>query len=147
MNKDGKAGILFIFLIPVFLVLALIITDTLISYMENKNFKRTSEAIITEAMNNEELEYEEYYDYIKRAYERHNYDTDRLLVEANDYEVYVENEHNYFGLFTSLRNHTYKQGEIKILGVVFKVKRNSKSFVKITAKNDLNNEIEFFYTK
>ena len=146
MNKNGKGGIIFIILIPIFLILALIIVDTFISYMENKKFKSITESIITETMNRNDLYYDDYYDNIKRSYERNNYDTDMLLVEANDYELYVENEHNYFGLFTSLKNYTYKQGEIKIFGVTFKVKRNSKLFIKVTAKDD-NGKIEFFYTK
>lgn len=146
MNNNGKGRIVLIILIPIFLILALIITDTLISFIENKRFKNITEDIIIETMNRDDLYYDEYYDNIKRLYERNNFDTDMLLVEASDYEVYVENENNYFGLFTSLRNHTYKMGEIKILGVTFKVKKNSKSFIKVTAKND-RGYIEFFYTK
>ena len=40
MNKNGKSNILFIILIPFFLILALIIVDTIISYSENKTYKK-----------------------------------------------------------------------------------------------------------
>ena len=147
MNKYGKGSIVFVILIPIFIILSLVIVDTFVSYMENKKFKSTTEKIITDTMNNSDIYYDEYFDEIKKAYERNNYETDLLVVDANDYEVYVENEHNYFGLFTSLKNHASKQGEIKIFGVVFKAKKNSKSFVKVTAKYNSDGNIEFFYTK
>ena len=146
LNNNGKAFILLI-LIPVFIIISLIIADTLISYRINNKFKKDTEIIIKDVINRDDLGYEEYYDAMKREYERKGYDTDMLLVQANSYEVYVENEHNYFGLFTSLRNKTNKEGKIKIFGIVFKVRKNSKAFIKVTAKNNYDGKLEFTYEK
>lgn len=147
MNKVGKSYIGFIILIPLFIILALIIIDTITSYNENKRFKSVTENIITDVLNNEELNTDDYESEIKRLYERNNYKTDSLVVIATDYDLYVGNEHNYFGMFTSLKNHANEMGEIKIFGVVFKVKKNSKAFVKINATKDNDGNIKFEYTK
>ncbi len=147
MNKTGKSNAIFIILIPIFLILALIIVDTIISYAENKRFKSTTEKIVNEVITNEDISYEDYEKEIKRLYERNNYDTKMLVVDANDYEVYVENEHNYFGLFSSLKKANSKKLDIKILGVTFKVKRNSKAFIKLTVKKDYDGNLKFEYAK
>ena len=116
MNKTGKSYVGLILLIPLFIILALIIIDTITSYNENKRFKSITENIITEVLNNEELTEEDYENEIKRLYERNNYETDALVVIPSSYDLYVGNEHSYFGMFTSLKNHTNKLGEIKIFG-------------------------------
>ena len=157
MNNHGKGKAIFIILIPIFIIAALIIVDTLISYLENKRFKSVTENIISETMNREDLTYDDYYDNIKRMYERNNYDVDMLYIEGNEDMLYLENSNNYFGLFTSIIGYNFittdvdifkgfsipmipsikkidaKEGEIKIFGVTFKVKKASKSFVKVTA--------------
>lgn len=147
MNKNGKSNILFIILIPIFLILALIIVDTIISYSENKTYKKITEKIIAETVEDNDIGYEEYFEEIKKKYEDNNYETDSLVVEANSYEIYVENEHNYFGLFSSLKKSFREPTKIKILGVEFKAKKNSKTFVKVTVKKDKNNKLEYIYSK
>jgi len=44
-----------------------------------------------------------------------------LIVEADDYNVYVENEHKYFSIFSSFSNKKSIESEVKILGVTFKI--------------------------
>ena len=147
MNKTGKSYVGLILLIPLFIILVLILVDTMISYNENKRFKSVTENIITEVLNNNELTEDDYENEIKRLYERNNYETDALVVIATSYDLYVGNEHNYFGMFTSLKNHTNETGEINIFGVVFKVKKNSKAFIKVNARKDYDGNIKFEYTK
>lgn len=147
MNKNGKSNILFIILIPIFLILALIIVDTIISYSEDKTYKKITEKIIAETVEDNDIGYEEYFEEIKKKYEDNNYETDSLVVEANSYEIYVENEHNYFGLLSSLKKSFREPTKIKILGVEFKAKKNSKTFVKVTVKKDNNNKLEYIYSK
>ena len=147
MNKLGKSDIKFILLIPLILIATLIVVDTLISYSENKRFKTITEEIIKGTMEDDNIEYSEYYDEIKKQYERNDYDTDMLVVEANNYSVYVENEHKYFGLLSSLRNSKNEKQQVKLLGITFNLRKNSKAFVKVTAKYDYNNNLTFEYEK
>ena len=147
MNKLGKSDIKFILLIPFLLLATLIVVDTLISYSENKRFKTITEEIIKGTMEDDNIEYSEYYDEIKKQYERNDYDTDMLVVEANSYSVYVENEHKYFGLLSSLRNSINEKQQVKLLGITFNLRKNSKAFVKVTAKYDYNNNLTFEYEK
>ena len=147
MNKNGKGGTIFIVLIPLILVVTLIIVDTIVSFTTKKNYEKVTESILTEIMTNDEIYVEDYSDEIKRAYERKGYETDMLVVEANSYDVYLENEHEYFNLFSSLSNKRGDDGEIKILGVTFKVKKNSVVRLKVTATYDYENNIVFEYTK
>lgn len=145
MNNKGKSNIIFIILIPLFIVIALLIVDTLNSYSENNRYKHITENIIKDTMNSD-LDSTEYYDEIKRLYKLNNYEVDSLVVDANDYEVNVINEHNYFSLLTSLKKSFNETSEIKILGITFKVKKNSKSIIKVKA-NKIDNEIKFTYEK
>lgn len=147
MNKLGKSDIKFILLIPLILIATLIVVDTLISYSENKRFKTITEEIIKGTMEDDNIEYSEYYDEIKKQYEKNDYDTDMLVVEANSYSVYVENEHKYFGLLSSLRNSINEKQQVKLLGITFNLRKNSKALVKVTAKYDYNNNLTFEYEK
>lgn len=147
MKNNGKSNIIFLILIPIILIATLIIIDTLISYGVNKKFKNDTETIIKDVLTNDELNYDEYYDEIKRLYEKKNYDTERLVVESDNYNFYLENEYNYFNLFSSLKNTKNKKEYVTILGFTFKAKRNSKAFIKVNANYDNMGKIIFTYTK
>lgn len=147
MKNNGKSSIIFLILIPLILIVTLIIIDTIISYGVNKKFKNDTETIIKDVLTNDELNYDEYYDEIKRLYEKKNYDTERLVVESDDYNFYLENEYNYFNLFSSLKNTKNKKEYVTILGFTFKAKRNSKAFIKVNADYDNMGKIIFTYTK
>lgn len=147
MKNNGKSSIIFLILIPLILIATLIIIDTLISYGVNKKFKSDTETIIKNVLTNDELNYDEYYNEIKRLYEKKNYDTERLVVESDDYNFYLENEYNYFNLFSSLKNTKNKKEYVTILGFTFKAKRNSKAFIKVNADYDNMGKIIFTYTK
>ncbi|MBQ3021303.1 MAG: hypothetical protein IJD92_03670 [Bacilli bacterium] len=145
MNNNGKGTIIFIILIPIFFIISIIICDTVVSYSANKKFKITTEKIIKETVSSD-LYYEDYDEYIKTLYERYNYETDMLYINATEDYIYLENEHKYFGLLSSLNN----KGEsttIKILGIPFKVKKSSRIFLKLEANIISEDEIEFIYTK
>ena len=147
MDKYGKGGTIFIVLIPIILIVTLVVVDTIINFTTTKSYQRVTENVLNEVMNNPEIDVEDYNEEIKRAYERKGYETDMLVVEANSYDVYLENEHEYFNLFSSLSNKRGDDGEIKILGVTFKVKKNSVARLKVTATYDYENNIVFEYTK
>lgn len=147
MKNNGKSSIIFLILIPLILIVTLIIIDTIISYGVNKKFKNDTETIIKDVLTNDELNYDEYYNEIKRLYEKKNYDTERLVVESDDYNFYLENEYNYFNLFSSLKNTKNKKEYVTILGFTFKAKRNSKAFIKVNADYDNMGKIIFTYTK
>ena len=145
MNKYGKGSGIFILLVPIFVIATLIIGDTLISYNQDKQFKRLTEDIIEDVANNEELYYDDYYDEIKRLYESHGYETEMLFVDVDNYKIYVENEHKYYGIFSSIFG-SEKEELVKLFGVIdFKVKKGSKIVLKVEATFDENNELNFKY--
>lgn len=147
MNKNGKSSIVFLLLIPVFIIMILVICDTVITYSTNKRFKVVTESVLTSVMKNDELDYEEYYDEIKKLYEKNNIDTNMLAVDADEYMVSLDNEHTYFGLFTSITNRDGEQTTISILGVEFHVKKGSKTTLSVEASFDENDEIVFEYVE
>jgi len=149
MNNNGKGNAFYILLIPIFVIAAVIVTDTVISYTQNKTYKEVTERIINEVSNNEELGYDDYENEIKKAYERRGYKTVRLVVEASEEKIYVENEHSYFGLLTSFKENG-EEFEFSIFNIeylTFKLKKNSKIFVKVNATYDEDNKLVFEYTK
>ena len=147
MNHNGKASSVFLVLVPIIFVLTLIVVDTMFSYLENNRLKKTTENIIREVMNDDEIIIDDYYDEIKKRYERKGYNTEMLVVEADNYNVYVENEHSYFGVFSFLTSKKNIESKVKILGVTFKVKKNSVARIKVNASFNYENELEFEYTK
>ena len=147
MNNSGKGNIIFVILIPLFVILGLIIIDTIIGYNQENNYKKFSENVIKDVINNENISFEEYYDEIKRIYEFNGYETDNLVVDASDYMVYVENEHLYYGVFSSLFGNG-KEELVKLFGLIdFKLKKSSRVFVKIEASYNYNDELEFKYVE
>ena len=149
MNNKGKGNALFIVLIPLFIFLALVISDTVFIFCEEKKFKSDTEEIINEVMDNEEIDYKDYYKEIKKLYERKKYKTEMLVVEADQYNVHVENEGVFFGLFTSLSK-TGEEFEVKIFNIdylTFKLKKNSRFMLKVDVKNDLNGKRVFEYSE
>ena len=145
MNKSGKSSFIFILLIPIFLIGTLIVVDTIISYNQKKLYKEITEKIITQVMEDDDFEYEEYYDEIKRLYEYYKYEKKMLVVDANETKVTVDNEHNYFGLFSSLTNRSGEDTIISILGVEFKAKKGSKISLSVEASYDSDDKIVFEY--
>lgn len=149
MNNSGKSSVLMILLIPVFLVAILIVTDTVISYSQNKSFKKVTEEVIEEVVNNENITVEEYKDEIKRVYERRGYRTVGLVVEASEDRLYVENENLYFGLFTSFKKYG-EDIEFQLFGIeylTFRLKKASKTFVKVEVTYDEDGELIYEYLK
>ena len=147
MNKQGKGSNIFIILVPIFLIAALIIADTAVTYNADKTFKKVTEEIIEEVLNNDELSYDEYNGEIKRLYELKGYETEMLLVDANSYQIYVENEHEYFGVFTSIFGNG-KEEIVKVFGIFdFKMKKGSKTSLKVEARFDSNDELQFEYVE
>lgn len=149
MNKYGKGNVIFIILIPVFMVISLIVIDTVLSYNQEKAFKKVTEKVISETVSDNYLDYDEYYERMKRLYELYGYETEMLLVDANEYQIYVENEHLYVGIFSSLFG-SGKEEIVKLFGILdFKLKKGSKVSLKVEARLDEENDnkLEFEYIK
>ena len=170
MNNSGSVKSKLIILIPIFIIIILLIVDTFISLLENNRFKKDTELIITEVMNRSDISFEDYKYEIKKLYELKKYSTDNLVVEFNGDSLYVENDNKYFGLFSSLKTYNYITNNVKFLwfnipiiksikkidrdyenvkifGLTFKVRKGSRSLVKVTALKDYEGKIEFIYEK
>ena len=145
MKSNGKSNIIFLILIPIFLIISLIIVDTFVSYAENKKYRGITENIIKDVMSNEELYEEDYYNEIKRLYELNNYETDSLVVDGDSYSLRIDNEHSYFGIISSLTNRSAEDTVIKILGIDFKVKKSSKVIISAEARYNYEDELEIIF--
>ena len=170
MNNSGSVKSKLIILIPIFIIIILLIVDTFISLLENNRFKKDTELIITEVMNRSDISFEDYEYEIKKLYELKKYSTENLVVENNSDSLYVENDNKYFGLFSSLKTYNYITNNVKFLwfnipiiksikkidknyenvklfGLTFKVRKGSRSLVRVTALKDYEGKIEFRYEK
>ena len=145
MDKKGVSTIVFVLLIPIIFVITLIIADTFISYTNKKSYQSVTENIITEIMNNEDIYDGTYYEEIKKLYEKKGYETNMLIVEEKNDKILVENEHFYFGLFSSLTNKNGMDAKVNILGVEFNVKKGSKTILKLEVSRNELDEIIFEY--
>lgn len=149
MNNKGKGNAIFILLIPVFIFFSMIISDTFFRYSEEKKFKIATEKIINEVMDNDDIDYNEYYKEIKRLYELKKYNTNMLVVDADEYNVHVENEYVYFSLFTSL-SRTGEVFEVKLFNIdylTFKLKKNSRFMLKVDVKENEKGKRIFEYSE
>ena len=146
-SNSGKSHVFFIIIIPLVLVLGAIVADTIISYTTNKKFRLITEEIIKEVTERDDLTPEDYAYHIKRLYERNNYDTENLVVEASSDRVYVENDLQYSGIFTSLFHKGKDLEEKVILGVTVRLAKNSKAFVKCEATYDNSGKLVFKFIK
>ena len=170
MNNSGSVKSKLIILIPIFIIIILLIVDTFISLLENNRFKKDTELIITEVMNRSDISFEDYEYEIKKLYELKKYSTDNLVVEFNGDSLYVENDNKYFGLFSSLKTYNYitnnvkflwfnipiiksikkidkNYENVKIFGLTFRIRKGSRSLVRVTALKDYEGKIEFIYEK
>lgn len=146
MNNDGKINILFV-LIPVFLIVTLILVDTLISFSENKTFRAVTEDIIKSTLEDDNIDSSEYLNEIKRKYSEKNYDTEMLVVNEEGNGIYLENENKYFGLLSSLKTSKSKKEKVDIFGITFNLRKNSKSIIKVKAYYDYDDNLKFDYVK
>ena len=145
MNNNGKSNIIFLILIPVFFLVSLVIVDTFNSYTQNKRFKVITKKIIKDVMTNDELYEDEYFDEIKRLYELNNYETDSLVVDANEYSLSLDNEHSYFGIISSLTNKHGADTNINILGIDFRAKKSSKVVIRSEARYNNDGDLEITF--
>ena len=146
-SNSGKSHVFFIIIIPLVLILGAIVADTIISYTTNKKFRLITEEIIKEVTERDDLTPEDYAYHIKRLYERNNYDTENLVVEASSDRVYVENDLQYSGIFTSLFHKGKDLEEKVILGVTVRLAKNSEACIKCEATYDSSGKLVFKYIK
>ncbi len=148
-KSSDKSKVFSLLLIPLFLVFGAIVIDTGISMYQSHKLKSDTESFINEVVSRDDLDYTEYENEIRRIYERYNYETDMLVVSASSNKIYVENEHKYSGIFTSLFYKSKEENieEKKILGIPFHISKNSKAFVKVEATIDDKGNINFEYVE
>jgi hypothetical protein len=130
MNNKGQSGVVFIILIPVFLLILAFVFDNLMVIEENTRFKATTKTIITEMLTNS---YSDYPKEIKKMYEKNKYETDSLEVKYDDGKLTVFNIHEYDSFFGRILGYKKYQSEVNFTGYV----ENGK--VKIINNGDDNN--------
>ena len=147
MNNNGKSNIIFLIFIPLFFIVALIILDTVFSYVQNKNLKSVTEKVISEVIKSDEINETDYIIEIKNAYIRNGIDTDMLDIEISNNKLVLVNQHRYFGIFSSLSNKMGDKTEIEILGIKFILKKNSVARVNVSVENINDDELVFEYSE
>lgn len=111
MDRKGQAALIFIILIPVFMVLAAIIIDTGINMYYEKKLKNITEDVVTNLLENEKLEdlntedQEELIKKAKKIYEDNKINTESLYIEFTYGErIILSNTHTYYSFMNSLFN-------------------------------------------
>ncbi len=100
MNKKGQTLILFVVLLPIFLLLMAFVVDTGLILQENTKCKSTLKTIIKTTYNNR---YEEnYQEQIKELVEKNVLPTDNLIIEVQDDVVGLQNTYEKESIFGAI---------------------------------------------
>lgn len=114
MNKKGQAAVIFIILIPVFLVLTAIIVDTGINMHNEKKLNNVTNDVM-EVLLDEELinsvtydNEDEVLDKLKkqaiRIYGENDIETENLYIDINGGRLSLSNTHTYYSFMNTLFN-------------------------------------------
>lgn len=114
MNKKGQATIIFIILIPLFLVLTAFIVDTGINMYQEKKIKNVTEDIMEVLISDNKylnVNYEneeEVKEYLlktaTRLYQENDIDTEDLYIDILYNGLEISNVHKYYSFMNSLFN-------------------------------------------
>ena len=113
MNRNGQSAVIFIILVPVFLLLAVIILDTGINMHSEKKLKNVTEDVLELLLSNEDLEnvsyeneeevLEELREEAVRFYENNEIDTSDVYIELSyGQRIIITNIHRNYSLANSL---------------------------------------------
>lgn len=148
LNKNGKGSAAYLLLVPLILVIGAIVIDTIINYSQEKKYKLITETIVKDIITQEDISEDEYEATIKKFYERNGYKTENMVVEIKgNGKMYLENEHHYSGILTSIFSENKNSVEKVLFGVRVKLAENSKVFLKINIDYTDKNDIKFEYLK
>ena len=95
MNNKGISTVSTIILIPIFIVVSVLISDTCINIYYEKKFKEATKEVITDLIENDVNE-EKLESRASITYQEYNFDTEFLLVElteSNKIKIYNSTKH------------------------------------------------------
>ncbi len=105
MSRKTKGTWIFFILIPIFLIIAAFIYDSVIKSATEKNYRKTTENIIKDVLSNS---YNDKAEWVKKLYEEKNLETKQLNVTYQNDILYVYNVHTFpafFGLVFGIKSY------------------------------------------
>ena len=92
--ESKKLELIFIILIPIFLILLAFLYDIILQNVQTKNLERVTREIITETLTTGFYNHD-FNEKFKNDFEASDIDTDHLSVRYEDEVLYVYNSHSY----------------------------------------------------
>lgn len=99
MDNKGQSTVIFIILIPIFLLVLAFIFDNALIIVQNTRYKSVTKTIINDMLSNS---YSDYPKFVKEMYEKNGYETDSLDVKYENNYLIIYNDHSYQSFFGNL---------------------------------------------
>lgn len=104
MDRKGQSAVIFVILIPVFLILAALVVDTGINMYNEKKLKNTTEDILINLLENNVVE-EKLEERASLIYENNDIDTEYLQIEKTyGDKIIISNSNECYSFMNSLLN-------------------------------------------
>lgn len=114
MGKKGQTSLIFIILIPVFMIIAALVIDTGVAMYYEKKQKNVAEEVITNLLESDLTE-EEYYNRAKNIFEKNDIDTEFLSIDTIGGRITLYNSdvhYSFLGtLFKSINHQSVVEAE------------------------------------
>lgn len=116
MDRKGQSTVIFIILIPVFIIITTLIVDTGINMYNEKKLKNVTEDVLTNLLESD-LSEDKYYNRAKNIYETNDIDTDFLSINVTyDNRIELYNSTIYYSFLGTLLNRGNHQTVVEAEG-------------------------------
>ena len=109
MNKNGQTLVMFVIIIPIFIILLAFVVDTGIILKNTTKLNSTTKTILKNTY--DDRLNDNYYEKVKKLYEKNNIPTKNIQIEFNLDEVKITNEYykpSIFGKIIGLKEYKIK---------------------------------------
>lgn len=121
MDKKGQSAVIFIILIPVFLIITAIVVDMGINSYNEKKLKNVTEDVLEVLVESEKLEVEELKKSAVRIYEDNDIGCEYLYIEVlYDNKIKISNNYVYYSFMNSLFNRGNGNRQINVEAIGYK---------------------------
>ena len=116
MNNKGQSTIIFVILIPIFIIFAVLIADTAINIYNDKKLKNITEEVLTDILENNVSE-EKIESRARIIYEENDIDTEYLNIEiSSDKKIKIYNSTLYYSVINSIFKNGTRQSVVRAVG-------------------------------
>lgn len=109
MNKKGQTLILFIIIIPIFIILLAFVVDTGFILKENTKLNNTTKTILKTTYQNKNNY--DYYDKVKNLYQKNNIEPTTIKINQNNNQVTITittEKNSFFGKIIGIKTYQIK---------------------------------------